>query len=259
MPPSPSIRHPPSPSSSSPSPPQSAHNTSHPTSKRRQATLYDAVAGRVTSHAFLPAHLPPDSRTSTIAVSPEEVLFRRLAAPPRYEEDDPYFSAASTYIARTTDGRGLPASEMLKALHTYVADFYGSGVLDRGKLGGDKGRDMYGSMDETALIAMGVLVEEMAREGLGETGDQVLVEEEDDDDDDDDDDDEDDDDDDDDDEDDDDDGEEEDDDEDDQNEPEHVAGIATDQTSKRNGPASSNQGHHHGQRGPLTVGRGKKP
>ena len=31
-------------------------------------------------------------------------------------------------------------------------------------------------MDETALIAMGVLMEEMAKESLGETGDLVLVE-----------------------------------------------------------------------------------
>lgn len=31
-------------------------------------------------------------------------------------------------------------------------------------------------MDETALIAMGVLLEEMAKEGLGKTGDLVLVE-----------------------------------------------------------------------------------
>lgn len=31
-------------------------------------------------------------------------------------------------------------------------------------------------MDETALIAMGILVEETAKESLGETGDMVLVE-----------------------------------------------------------------------------------
>lgn len=31
-------------------------------------------------------------------------------------------------------------------------------------------------MDETALIAMGILLEEMAKESLGETGDLVLVE-----------------------------------------------------------------------------------
>lgn len=31
-------------------------------------------------------------------------------------------------------------------------------------------------MDETALIAMGILVEEMAKEALGETGDLILVE-----------------------------------------------------------------------------------
>lgn len=31
-------------------------------------------------------------------------------------------------------------------------------------------------MDETALIAMGILMEEMAKESLGQTGDLVLVE-----------------------------------------------------------------------------------
>ena len=31
-------------------------------------------------------------------------------------------------------------------------------------------------MDETALIAMGILLEEMAKESLGKTGDLVLVE-----------------------------------------------------------------------------------
>jgi hypothetical protein len=31
-------------------------------------------------------------------------------------------------------------------------------------------------MDETALLAMGILLEEMAKESLGETGDLVLVE-----------------------------------------------------------------------------------
>ncbi|KAJ9195639.1 hypothetical protein DTO164E3_6715 [Paecilomyces variotii] len=43
---------------------------------------------------------------------------------------------------------------------------------------GGRSQDDYQSMDETALIAMGILLEEMAQEYLGETGDLILVEEE---------------------------------------------------------------------------------
>lgn len=43
---------------------------------------------------------------------------------------------------------------------------------------GGRSQDDYQSMDETALIAMGILLEEMAQESLGETGDLILVEEE---------------------------------------------------------------------------------
>lgn len=40
----------------------------------------------------------------------------------------------------------------------------------------DRGRCDFRSLDETALIAIGVLLEEAALEVLGETGDMVLVE-----------------------------------------------------------------------------------
>lgn len=140
---------------------------------KRQATVYDAVAGRVSSTGFI----PPNPRvsayrdtpsSSTVAVPPEEVLFRRKGAPIRYEEDDFYWSDR-----RLTDKQKLPESDLLKAIHSYASDFYGRAVKGRGMVD-------FESLDETALLAVGVLLEEMAGEVLGETGDLAFVEGEDD-------------------------------------------------------------------------------
>lgn len=65
--------------------------------------------------------------------------------------------------------RPLPDSDLLKAMHTYSSDFYRHATMDRG-------RTSWRSMDETALIALGILLEETAKEALGETGDMVFVE-----------------------------------------------------------------------------------
>lgn len=62
---------------------------------------------------------------------------------------------------------------MLKAIHAYASDFYGRAVKGRGMVD-------FESLDETALLAVGVLMEEMAGEVLGETGDLAFVEGEDD-------------------------------------------------------------------------------
>lgn len=102
--------------------------------------------------------------SSTTAVRPEEVLFRRQSAPVRYEENDFYFAHENL-----PPDCPLPDSEMLQTIHSYCSDFYDRATLDRGQ-------DDFRSMDETALIAMGILLEEMANESLGETGDMVLVE-----------------------------------------------------------------------------------
>ncbi|KAF7586127.1 hypothetical protein BBP40_009423 [Aspergillus hancockii] len=137
--------------------------------QKRIANVYDAVAGRINAHGFLPA-VPYASRyrdtasSSSRPVRPEEVLFRRQNAPIRYEENDFYFAHESL-----SPDRPLPTSDLLEAIHAYSADFYDHATPDRG-------RDDYQSMDETALIAMGILMEEMAKESLGETGDLVLVE-----------------------------------------------------------------------------------
>ncbi|GKZ24182.1 hypothetical protein AbraIFM66951_010975 [Aspergillus brasiliensis] len=137
--------------------------------QKRQVTVYDAVAGRVNLHGFLPSVPYPSKNRDTQSssarpVRPEEVLFRRLKAPQRYEENDFYFAHEAL-----PPSCPLPGSELLEAIHAYSADYYDHATIDRG-------RDDHQSMDETALIAMGILMEEMAKESLGETGDMVLVE-----------------------------------------------------------------------------------
>lgn len=211
--------------SSSPSP--------APTSKpapRRRGTLYDAVAGRLTTNGFIdqtsalkpsyyrdiPSH--GNAETSQSILRPDEVLSRQKGAPDRYEEDDWYTQhrhlvpteeeaqrvrADIDYMNEldyredgiTEEERArlnefvepgtkrlssevidklkaqvkvgtLPDGELLTAVHEFASLYYAvhGGELD------------YGSLDETALLAMGVLLEETVREALGETGWKVFVE-----------------------------------------------------------------------------------
>ncbi|EEH45194.1 uncharacterized protein PADG_01344 [Paracoccidioides brasiliensis Pb18] len=134
-------------------------------SQRRQASVYDAVAGRVSSSGFRPPLLSRQAHTpSSVPVAPEEALFRRLNAPVRYVENDFYFADE-----RLPADKRLPDSDLLKAIHTYASDFYASATLDQGHTD-------FLSFDETALIALGILLEEAANESLGDTGDMVFVE-----------------------------------------------------------------------------------
>jgi len=82
----------------------------------------------------------------------------------RYAENDGYF--ANEQLG--TDQK-LPDSDLLKHLHAYASDFYRSATSSGGK-------EDWRSMDETALLALGILMEETAAELLGETGDLALVE-----------------------------------------------------------------------------------
>ncbi|KFZ13977.1 hypothetical protein V501_03449 [Pseudogymnoascus sp. VKM F-4519 (FW-2642)] len=133
--------------------PQSTTQPQTPAIPRRQATLYDAIAGRSTQHGL--------TRTSTPhAIAPETVLFQRAAAPDRHVETDTYFASDNSVVH-------LPDSDLLKALHVYAADFY---AAER-----EAGAD-YRSLDETALLALGVLMEELCREQLGDGGDLVFTE-----------------------------------------------------------------------------------
>ncbi|KAL1976621.1 hypothetical protein VTN31DRAFT_2903 [Thermomyces dupontii] len=138
--------------------PSSQRRRSSPANPRRQATVYDAVAGRCTAKKIARGENPAPVR-------PEEVLFRRVDAPTRYEEDDFYFANE-----RLPQHCKPVSSDLLRAIHAFTADYYDQAFDEE-----DTSRD-FRSMDETALIAMGILVEEMAKEALGETGDLILVE-----------------------------------------------------------------------------------
>lgn len=124
--------------------------------------------GRISSAGFI-SDQPIISSTRDTASSsitpapPESVLFRRKAAPTRYEESDPYFANEDL------PADALPESDLLKALHCYASDFYARATPDGGTAD-------WRSMDETALLAMGILMEEVCRESLGETGDLVFTE-----------------------------------------------------------------------------------
>jgi len=126
--------------------------------KRRIASVYDAVAGRVGYEGFLSQTKPSKYRdtpsTSSTAVPPEEILYRRKNAPSRYEEDDVY--SADRHLSK--DER-LPDSDLLKAIHAYAADFYGAETNDQGY------KD-FQSFDETALLAIGILLEEAANSAM---------------------------------------------------------------------------------------------
>lgn len=136
--------------------------------RRKLPTLYDAVAGRVGYEGFLGEDAPTKHRDtvsrSNIAIPPDEVLFRRKGAPVRYEEDDIY--AADRHLK---PHQRLPDSDLLKTVHFYASDFYANATPDGGK-------HDFQSLDETALLAMGILLEEAAAEVLGSTGDLALVE-----------------------------------------------------------------------------------
>ncbi|KAI9733122.1 MAG: hypothetical protein M1834_003669 [Cirrosporium novae-zelandiae] len=139
--------------------------------KRRQANVYDAVAGRVSTNGFMPStpyqsKCPGAFPPGSLPHPPDEVLFRRKNAPVRYEEDDFYFANE-----KLKPGQRLPDSDLLKAIHMHASDFYAC-------ISPDRGRNDWHSLDETALLAFGILVEEAAKEVLGENGHRLFVEEE---------------------------------------------------------------------------------
>ncbi|KAN0108483.1 hypothetical protein V8E51_008225 [Hyaloscypha variabilis] len=134
----------------------------------RHPTVYDAVAGRISAGGFIPKHLVVTANrdtasSSTTALPPESVLFRSRNAPARYAESDIYFAN------ERHEPTGLPESDLLKALHSYTSDYYSRATADGGTVD-------WKSLDETALIALGVLMEEASRDILGRTGDLVFTE-----------------------------------------------------------------------------------
>ncbi|KAF1953879.1 hypothetical protein CC80DRAFT_449747 [Byssothecium circinans] len=130
---------------------------------RRGPTVYDAVAGKITQSGFL-GPKAVEQRRAIQPLRPDEVLFKKANAPTRYEETDYYFAHK-----RLPDDQKLPDGDLLSALHSYVSKLY-AWKQQPGQ------RRVWKCMDETALIALGILMEEMAKETLGETGDLALLE-----------------------------------------------------------------------------------
>lgn len=129
--------------------------------KRRTATVYDAVAGRIGLNGFLTPE--QGEMSSATPLAPEEVLLKSSAGP-----DLPPDQYNAEQRLEDPD-RDLPDSDLLKAAHTYASDFYSRAMPDYGK-------HDFRSLDGSALIALGCLLEEAARQALGENGDMVLVE-----------------------------------------------------------------------------------
>lgn len=135
---------------------------SSPKKAVRWPTLYDAVAGKLGPNGFLSNE---KLRSSNFLPSgPEDYLLRRTNIPSDVLEK----SYAS--VEQAISSGKLPDSEILKAVHAYASDFY----FSTSRRGQDKVDTR--SLDETALIAVGVLLEEAVREALGENGDMVFVE-----------------------------------------------------------------------------------
>ncbi|OHW93849.1 membrane protein [Colletotrichum incanum] len=157
---------------------------------QRHANVYDAVAGRITFESKLDATVrgekPPNASpkppklsrhpVNASALAPEEVLFRRKAAPERFAEFDVYMAHERNLLdaGRTS----LPDSDLLKSIHSYASHFYST-------LGGPKRNPSYQvgarniderSMDESALLAFGILLEEAGKDVLGSKGDMVFTE-----------------------------------------------------------------------------------
>ncbi|TQW00718.1 membrane protein [Cordyceps javanica] len=156
------------------------HQTERNRSKRRIATVYDAVSGRLSHHRGTLTH-GENSKPALVTkyslretkYGPDEVLFRRVDAPQRYAEHDLYY-AHERDLPR--GGRGvLPESDLLKAIHDYSGRFYGH-MRRRGNVASQSCNVDEASMDETALLAFGILLEEAGRDILGKSGDMVFTE-----------------------------------------------------------------------------------
>jgi hypothetical protein len=107
-------------------------------------------------------------------LAPEEVLFRRKYAPTRYTEHDIYWANEDL-----PDGglHHLPEGGLLKSVHGYASRFYEAAAARLGPrcVVGNRTIDER-SMDETALLAFGILLEEASRDVLGKRGDLTFTE-----------------------------------------------------------------------------------
>lgn len=148
-----------------------------PDNKNVYYSVYDAIAGRVINRNYRELNEfgqnweAESFRTTDPRLPPDEILFRRTNAPPRYEEED-------FYPAHQNLPEGaLPPSELLRSVHKYASSYYEAMAKRVGPEGmmGERTIDEK-SMDETALLAFGILLEEAGREVVKGKGDLVFTE-----------------------------------------------------------------------------------
>lgn len=160
------------------------------TRSTRHTTVYDAVARRISRyHGFISASLYQaagqgrDQATNHARpADPDDALFnfdhyakvmKHLNHKPTSRFVPPDVStdvkreALYAYTKWLPQELELPDGELLEAVHTYASEYYSQ--LPEMKV-------MYRALDGTALVALGILLEEMARENVGETGDLAFLE-----------------------------------------------------------------------------------
>ncbi|KPI45667.1 uncharacterized protein AB675_823 [Cyphellophora attinorum] len=126
--------------------------------KKRKATVYDAVAGKVGTNGFLTSD---EIAKSTKSLAPDEVLWRKTSM------DAEEFQRS--YSKQHDSDIDLPDSDLLKAIHAYASDYYSRATPEHGT-------HDFRSMDGSALIALGYLLEATIEKSLGDNGDMALVE-----------------------------------------------------------------------------------
>lgn len=136
--------------------------TSSQPRRRRNLTIYDVVAGRVGLNGLLTA--AQQASLSAKPLAPEELLFKDAST--ANIDLSRHYNADQLLENPDVD---LPSTDLLTALHAYAADFYAAATTNQG-------RHDFRSMDGSALVAMGILLEEAARSILGDAGDMALVE-----------------------------------------------------------------------------------
>lgn len=148
--------------------------------KGRWTTIYDAVAGRVERSGFLaPESYGQTKQYTDVDGAPRpltafEALFHNAPMVVKNKDKDPRFYMTDEEMEELYDWKDnlpdnleLPEGDLLESIHAYTSDYYAAkGVIDT----------MQRNMDGTALLALGILAEEIAREKLGENGDLALLE-----------------------------------------------------------------------------------
>lgn len=126
--------------------------------RRKPATLYDFV----TDTSWHTGLFDNEKDRRVTDSSTKALLARRLNSVQNSLEQ-----VARQERSSGTPVEHLPDSDLLKDIHTYASDFYSSI---------SQATHDYGSFDETALLALGILLEESCKEALGSTGDMVFTE-----------------------------------------------------------------------------------